>query len=101
MIPADKSFKADNLARDEVDLRLVVEHKLALIQGVMQIGRARPVLIGCRCCVVSAPRAFLDLGESVAQPAQFQLARYHIGQALQRAKVLRLYLLAGLFAEDS
>jgi hypothetical protein len=42
MSPADQRLKADNLARGELDLRLVIEHKLALVQGAAQVRPARP-----------------------------------------------------------
>ena len=43
MMPADERLKANDLAGGELDLGLVVEHKLAFVEGAAQVRSARPV----------------------------------------------------------
>ena len=93
MLPADQRLKADNPAGGELDLRLVVEHKLALVEGVAQVRLARPdSWYALRRRAMAASRCPC---ESLAQPAQFQLAGHHIGQALQHAQFVQAMLRRG------
>src|ERR1019366_440534 len=78
MNPADQRFKSNNSARRKFDFRLVVKHKLALLKGVAKIRFVRPFP---RDAYRRAGLSQSISPEAFAQPAQFQLAGNHIGEA--------------------
>ena len=100
MGPANQGFKANNPARDKFDLRLIVEHELALVESLAQIGLARPAFVR-GCGGAGAPRPASVLVEGFAKQAQFQMAGNHVRQVLQCADRFRLQLMEGLIPEDA
>ena len=74
------------LARRELDLRLVVQHKLraspAPAADPTCAARSRPRFSDARVCCARCLR------NALPQPAQFQLAGHDIGQALQHAQLV-------------
>ena len=87
MRPADERLKTNDLAGGEVDFRLVVEDKLALIEGTAQILLARPALAGAYSGAGIAKPPHPLRGKCIAQSAQFQAGWQTISARLSSMRI--------------
>ena len=84
MLPANQRLKPNDAPRGQLDLRLVIQHKLLLLQRLPQVRLARPDS-SHRLYRALMPQAVSI--ERLAQSAQLQLAGGDIGKALQHAQL--------------
>ena len=90
-----------DLARGELDFGLVIENKLALLEGSTQILAARPDLRlgGWRGRSVKLSR-FLR-AQGVLNSAQLQLAGNHVCEVFKHHDLVRIHGVKRLATEDS